>query len=235
MLCPPGPRAGLVTDRYERQQFWVWPVGCDLDVQRHLDVQQVLVFTQMTGHLTFGAPQSRFQLLNSVLDKRQQGLLRANLWTCLLIQGSKWWKLLFKPFFAKNCVLYARTNCILNACQHCAYHMHTKPVYYMYATQCVLYACKNGILYTHQHSAYHMHAKTMYYMHAKTMYYMHAKTMYYMHAKTMYYMHAKRHIICTKKPLYIICTKKLHIICTQKTVLYAQKNCISYAKVSFCI
>lgn len=43
------------------------PVGRDLNVQRHLDIQQVLVFTQVTGHFPFGAAQRSLQLLNGVL------------------------------------------------------------------------------------------------------------------------------------------------------------------------
>lgn len=43
------------------------PVGCDLDVQSHLDVEQVLVFPQMLGHLALQVPQLGVQLANGVL------------------------------------------------------------------------------------------------------------------------------------------------------------------------
>lgn len=43
------------------------PVGSDLNVQRHLDVQQVVVLAQVTGHFSLGAVQSGLQLLDGIL------------------------------------------------------------------------------------------------------------------------------------------------------------------------
>ena len=47
------------------------PVGGDLNVQRHLDIQQVLVFAQVTRHFSFGASQGDLQLLDRVLRTNQ--------------------------------------------------------------------------------------------------------------------------------------------------------------------
>lgn len=43
------------------------PVGCYLYVQGHLDVEQVLVLSQVLGHLTLQVPQLRVQMAYSVL------------------------------------------------------------------------------------------------------------------------------------------------------------------------
>lgn len=45
-----------------------WPVSSDLNIQGHFDVQQVLVLTQMTGHLTLGAAEGRLKLLDGLLQ-----------------------------------------------------------------------------------------------------------------------------------------------------------------------
>lgn len=44
------------------------PVGSYLDIQGHLDVQQVLVLPQVPGHLGFGVAQVILQLPDGVLQ-----------------------------------------------------------------------------------------------------------------------------------------------------------------------
>lgn len=43
------------------------PVGSYLYVQGHLDVEQVLILSQVLGHLTLQVPQLSIQVANSVL------------------------------------------------------------------------------------------------------------------------------------------------------------------------
>lgn len=43
------------------------PVSCNLNVQRHLDIQQILVLPQVTSHLTLSGPQLILQLGHAVL------------------------------------------------------------------------------------------------------------------------------------------------------------------------
>lgn len=43
------------------------PVSCNLDVQGHLDVEEILVLSQMTGHFPLRSPKLIFQLLDGVL------------------------------------------------------------------------------------------------------------------------------------------------------------------------
>lgn len=43
------------------------PVGSNLYVQGHLDIEQVLIFPEMLGHLTLQVPQLTIQMANSVL------------------------------------------------------------------------------------------------------------------------------------------------------------------------
>lgn len=44
------------------------PVGGDLNIKCHLDIKQVLVLTQVTGHLPLGALQFVVQLVDSLLQ-----------------------------------------------------------------------------------------------------------------------------------------------------------------------
>ena len=48
-------------------QYCSIPVGGDLDVQRHLDVEQVLVLAEVAGHLPLGALQLIIQLVDGLL------------------------------------------------------------------------------------------------------------------------------------------------------------------------
>lgn len=43
------------------------PVGSYLNVQGHLDIEQVLILSQVLGHLTLQVPQLGIQVANSVL------------------------------------------------------------------------------------------------------------------------------------------------------------------------
>lgn len=43
------------------------PVGSYLNVQGHLDIEQVLILSQVLGHLTLHIPQLSIQVANSVL------------------------------------------------------------------------------------------------------------------------------------------------------------------------
>jgi len=61
---------------------WVWevarqsrvraalPVGSYLDIKRHLDIKEVLVFPQMPSHLVFGVLQVILQLPDGVLQRQ---------------------------------------------------------------------------------------------------------------------------------------------------------------------
>lgn len=46
---------------------WSAPVGCYLDVQGHLDIEQVLVLSQVLGHLALQVPQLGVQMAYGVL------------------------------------------------------------------------------------------------------------------------------------------------------------------------
>ena len=48
-------------------QYCSVPVGGDLDVQRHLDVEQVLVLAEVAGHLPLGALELIIQLVDGFL------------------------------------------------------------------------------------------------------------------------------------------------------------------------
>ena len=43
------------------------PVSCYLNVKSHFDIEQVLVFPKVAGHLTLGVPQIILQLPNIIL------------------------------------------------------------------------------------------------------------------------------------------------------------------------
>lgn len=47
------------------------PVGGDLNIKRHLDVEQVLVLTQVTSHLPLGALQFVVQLVDGLLETQE--------------------------------------------------------------------------------------------------------------------------------------------------------------------
>lgn len=55
--------------KWARGEFSLAPVGGDLDVQRHLDVEQVLVLSQVLRHLALQAPQFDVQLADGVLQE----------------------------------------------------------------------------------------------------------------------------------------------------------------------
>lgn len=50
---------------------WSAPVGCYFDVQGHLDIEQVLVLSQVLGHLALQVPQLGVQMAYSVLLHRK--------------------------------------------------------------------------------------------------------------------------------------------------------------------
>lgn len=52
-----------------RREFRFTPVGGDLDVQRHLDVEEVLVLSQVLRHLALQAPQFSVQMADGVLQE----------------------------------------------------------------------------------------------------------------------------------------------------------------------
>lgn len=47
------------------------PVCSNLNVQGHLDIEEVLVLTQVTSHLPFGALELIIQLVNCLLRKHR--------------------------------------------------------------------------------------------------------------------------------------------------------------------
>lgn len=46
------------------------PVSCNFNIQCHLDIEQILVLPQVTGHLTLSGPQLILQLRHVVLKKK---------------------------------------------------------------------------------------------------------------------------------------------------------------------
>lgn len=55
------------------------PVGCNLDVESHFDIEQVLVLPKVTCHLTLGVPQVVLQLPNAILRKDTTRTVRPHL------------------------------------------------------------------------------------------------------------------------------------------------------------
>ena len=63
-----------------RRLFFCWvcplipsaPVGSDLYVQGHLDIEQVLILSQVLSHLPLQVPQLRVQVADGVLSQRKQ-------------------------------------------------------------------------------------------------------------------------------------------------------------------
>ena len=47
------------------------PVGSDLYVQGHLDIEQILILSQVLGHLALQVPQLSIQVANGVLLHRK--------------------------------------------------------------------------------------------------------------------------------------------------------------------
>lgn len=57
------------------------PVRSDFYIQSHLDVEEVLIFAQMTSHFPLCAPKLIFQLLDGVLKQTQRVSLDSSLQT----------------------------------------------------------------------------------------------------------------------------------------------------------